>query len=66
VRGEVAGGDTYGATAKMVAETALSLAFDRDAAPNMTGVLTPAIACGLPLIERLKASGINFKIVSTD
>jgi len=64
VRAEVSGGDPgYGETAKMISETALSLAMDLDSAPNMTGVLTPATACGAPLIKRLQDNGIIFKIV---
>jgi len=64
VRGQITGGDPgYGETAKMITETALSLAMDLDSAPNMTGILTPATACGLPLVKRLQNNGINFKIV---
>eukprot|EP00456_Euglypha_rotunda_P060473 TRINITY_DN5060_c0_g1_i31.p1 TRINITY_DN5060_c0_g1~~TRINITY_DN5060_c0_g1_i31.p1 ORF type:complete len:295 (-),score=27.02 TRINITY_DN5060_c0_g1_i31:84-968(-) len=64
VRAEVSGGDPgYTETAKMITETALSLAMDLDSAPNMTGVLTPATACGVPLIKRLNDNGLTFKIV---
>ncbi|MEU5691883.1 saccharopine dehydrogenase NADP-binding domain-containing protein [Actinosynnema sp. NPDC020468] len=56
---EVAGGDPgYGDTAKMLAESALCLAFDT-LAPT-AGQVTPAIAMGSPLITRLAAAGITF------
>ena len=47
----------YGATSKMLAETALALAFD-EAAPG-GGVLTPATALGGVLVERLNRSEHN-------
>jgi short subunit dehydrogenase-like uncharacterized protein len=59
---EVSGGDPgYGETAKMLAETALSLA--RDDLPQTSGQVTPAVALGQALIERLTAAGIAFKRV---
>lgn len=62
VRCEVSGGDPgYGETAKMLAESALSLAFDR--LPHVAGVVTPAQAMGNALIERLKKAGIQFRVV---
>jgi short subunit dehydrogenase-like uncharacterized protein len=58
---EVRGGDPgYGETAKMLAESALSLAFDRARLPARSGVLTPAAAMAEPLIERLQRAGITF------
>ncbi|ACY12662.1 saccharopine dehydrogenase family protein [Haliangium ochraceum] len=60
----VSGGDPgYGETSKMVAESALCLAFDRDRLPERTGVLTTATAMGQPLLERLQAAGIDFEVV---
>lgn len=61
---EVRGGDPgYGETAKMLAESALALAFD-DALPNVGGgQWTPALALGQPLIDRLMRAGIEFRIV---
>jgi len=59
---EVRGGDPgYGETAKMLAEAALCLAFDRERLPNHFGVITTAAAMGEPLIERLQSAGISFR-----
>jgi short subunit dehydrogenase-like uncharacterized protein len=52
----------YAATATMMGETALSLAFD--ALPRRAGVLTPASALGMPLIERLRSAGMTFDVDS--
>jgi short subunit dehydrogenase-like uncharacterized protein len=60
----VSGGDPgYGETAKMVAESALCLAFDRDTLPARAGVLTPAVAMGDVLIERLRRAGIRIEVL---
>jgi short subunit dehydrogenase-like uncharacterized protein len=57
----VAGGDPgYGETAKMLAESALCLAFDR--VPERAGQLTTAAAMGRPLIDRLQRAGITFTV----
>jgi short subunit dehydrogenase-like uncharacterized protein len=62
---EVRGGDPgYGETSKMLAESALCLALDRGRLPERAGVLTTAVAMGDRLIERLKAAGITFEVVS--
>jgi short subunit dehydrogenase-like uncharacterized protein len=59
---EVTGGDPgYGETSKMLAESALSLA--QDPLPERAGQLTPAVAMGQSLIDRLQAAGIKFGIV---
>jgi short subunit dehydrogenase-like uncharacterized protein len=56
---EVTGGDPgYGETSKMLGESALCLA--RDELPADGGQLTPAVAMGQPLIDRLGAAGIGF------
>ncbi|MGP4095583.1 saccharopine dehydrogenase family protein [Nonomuraea sp. KM90] len=56
---EVSGGDPgYDETAKMLAESALCLAFDD--VPDRAGQLTTASAMGQPLIDRLHAAGITF------
>ncbi|MEV0617292.1 saccharopine dehydrogenase NADP-binding domain-containing protein [Nonomuraea sp. NPDC050404] len=56
---EVSGGDPgYDETAKMLAESALCLAFDD--VPDRAGQLTTASAMGRPLIDRLHAAGITF------
>ncbi len=60
----VSGGDPgYAETAKMVSEAALCLALDRAKLPAATGVLTPAVAMGEPLLERLQAAGIRFEVL---
>ena len=52
----------YGETAKMLGESALCLALDRERLPPQTGVLTPASAMGEPLLERLRAAGMVFTV----
>ncbi|WP_132992226.1 saccharopine dehydrogenase family protein [Gordonia zhaorongruii] len=47
----------YKATAVMLGESALSLAVDRDRLPDRAGVLTPAVAMGDVLVDRLRAAG---------
>ena len=60
---EVSGGDPgYGETSKMLAESALCLAFDP--LPTAGGVLTPAQSMGDALIGRLQKAGIAFKVIS--
>lgn len=50
----------YGATARMLAESALCLA--RDEADGLAGgILTPASALGLPLVERLREAEITLR-----
>lgn len=61
---EVAGGDPgYDETAKMFAESALSLAFDD--LPRTAGQVTTAVAMGDALIARLRAAGITFRVAAT-
>ncbi|MCX5229916.1 trans-acting enoyl reductase family protein [Streptomyces sp. NBC_00233] len=58
---EVSGGDPgYDETAKMLAESALSLAFDP--LPKTSGQVTTAVAMGDALIDRLRAAGIRFRV----
>ncbi|MFD5630706.1 saccharopine dehydrogenase family protein [Streptomyces sp. NPDC127072] len=60
---EVAGGDPgYGETAKMLAESALSLAFDD--LPKTAGQVTTAVAMGDALTERLRGAGITFRVAA--
>jgi short subunit dehydrogenase-like uncharacterized protein len=60
----VSGGDPgYTETAKMVAESALCLALDRDQLSSPGGVLTPAEAMGDALIGRLQRAGIRFEVL---
>lgn len=62
VRCEVTGGDPgYGETSKMLAESALCLAFDK--LPKSAGVITPAVAMGDSLIRRLQKAGVQFRVV---
>ncbi|KUM87803.1 saccharopine dehydrogenase [Streptomyces pseudovenezuelae] len=61
---EVTGGDPgYDETAKMFAESALSLAFDD--LPETSGQVTTAVAMGDALIERLRRAGITFRVASS-
>jgi short subunit dehydrogenase-like uncharacterized protein len=50
----------YGETAKMLGESALCLAHDRDKLETRYGVLTPASAMGMNLVERLREAGMTF------
>ncbi|HEY3776420.1 MAG TPA: saccharopine dehydrogenase NADP-binding domain-containing protein [Solirubrobacteraceae bacterium] len=60
---EVRGGDPgYGETSKMLAESALCLAHDE--LPETRGMVTPAVAMGQALIDRLTGAGIAFEQVS--
>jgi short subunit dehydrogenase-like uncharacterized protein len=51
----------YGATACMLVETALALALGE--AAGEPGVSTPAAAVGMPLVERLNRSLVQFRVV---
>ena len=58
----VKGGDPgYGETSKMLAEAALSLAFDDN--PPTAGSVTTAAAMGDHLIDRLQKAGITFEVL---
>ncbi|WP_018787123.1 trans-acting enoyl reductase family protein [Micromonospora sp. CNB394] len=60
---EVAGGDPgYDETAKMLAESALCLAFDD--LPETAGQVTPVAAMGDALLDRLVRAGITFRTLS--
>ncbi|MER6677404.1 saccharopine dehydrogenase NADP-binding domain-containing protein [Streptomyces sp. NPDC000983] len=60
---EVSGGDPgYDETAKMLAEAALSLAFDE--LPPTAGQVTTAAAMGDALITRLRRAGIVFRVAA--
>jgi short subunit dehydrogenase-like uncharacterized protein len=63
-RTEVAGrGDPgYAATAVMLGQSALALAYDSDRLPGRTGSLTPATALGDVLVERLRAAGHTYTV----
>ena len=49
-------------TAKMLAETALCLTEDDARLPKRAGVLTPASACGMILIDRLRKAKMTFAV----
>jgi len=60
IRSGSAGDPGYKATAQMSIEAALCLALNRDACT--AGVLTPASALGLALVDRLNASGMSLSV----
>ena len=61
---DVTGGDPgYSETSKMLSESALCLAHDD--LPERGGQLTPAVAMGQPLIDRLTRAGIEFRVVES-
>ena len=60
----VEGGDPgYDETARMAGESALCLASERAALPHRGGVLTTATAMGEPLLARLQAAGMQFRVL---
>ena len=62
---QVSGGEAgYSETSKMVAESALCLALDRDKLPPHTGVVTTAMGMGEALIVRLQKAGMGFKVLA--
>lgn len=52
----------YGSTAVMISEAALCLALQGNELQSEGGILTPASAIGMPLIDRLRAAGLTFEI----
>jgi short subunit dehydrogenase-like uncharacterized protein len=52
----------YGATAEMLSESAMCLAKDGPRLEPRFGVLTPATAMGMRLVERLRKAGMTFDI----
>lgn len=65
VQTEVSGGDPgYRETSRMLGESALCLARDRDVLPPRVGVLTPAAAMGDPLLQRLQRAGLRFEKIA--
>lgn len=60
---EVSGGDPgYDETSKMLAESALAMAFDQDL-PDVVGQLTPVQAMGDALLARLQRAGMTFRVM---
>jgi short subunit dehydrogenase-like uncharacterized protein len=47
----------------MLGEAAMCLAHDE--LPDRSGQLTPAVAMGQPLIDRLQRAGIAFRVVES-
>jgi short subunit dehydrogenase-like uncharacterized protein len=64
MHGTVAGvGDPgYDETAKMLGESALCLARDRETTRTEGGVLTPASCMGMTLVQRLRKQGMTFDV----
>lgn len=57
----------YQATSVMLGESALALAFDHQILPALEGgVLTPAVALGTTLIDRLREEGFTFSVDRLD
>jgi len=52
----------YGETAKMLSESALCLALQGQELDSPGGVLTPATAMGMTLVERLREAGMTFDV----
>lgn len=52
----------YKATAVMLGESALALALDRDRLPQRAGALTPAVAMGEVLADRLRVAGFVIEV----
>jgi len=59
----VSGGDPgYTETAKMIAESALCLATERESLPLQGGLATPAAAMGRHLVQRLRDAGLGITV----
>lgn len=54
----------YSGTAIMLGQAALALVSDGASLPDRAGVLTPASAIGMPLIERLRRHRFTFETVT--
>lgn len=52
----------YGSTAKMLSESALCLVLNKKSIPSRYGVLTPAVAFGHEIVNRLKIAGMNISV----
>ena len=52
----------YRGTARMVAESGVALALDKNKLPPMYGVLTPSTAMGTVILERLRNKTVDFYI----
>jgi short subunit dehydrogenase-like uncharacterized protein len=56
----------YGATAIMLAESALCLALDEVDSGLDGGVLTPASAMGMALVDRLRGAGMTWEVGASE
>ncbi|MFB6345476.1 MAG: trans-acting enoyl reductase family protein [bacterium] len=54
----------YGATSRMLGESAVCLALDDTDTSHEGGILTPASGIGLPLKDRLNERGVSFEVSS--
>jgi short subunit dehydrogenase-like uncharacterized protein len=54
----------YGSTAVMLAESALCLALEGEQLDTEGGILTPAVAMGMRLVERLRKAGLTLAVES--
>ena len=66
IKGKVTGDRDpgYGSTSKMLGESAACLALDRSKLPETYGTLTPSIAMGDVLLNRLKNNaGLTFSVI---
>ncbi len=52
----------YAETAKMLGESVLCLAMDEEKLPRTGGILTPASAMGMTLIDRLRRAGMTWDV----
>jgi len=59
---KASGDPGYKATAVMLGEAGLCLAFDGEKTPEVSGVLTPATAMGEILTDRLRAAGHTYEV----
>ena len=64
VRGKIADrrDPGYGSTAVMLSEAALCLALEGDQLQTEGGILTPASAMGMRLIDRLRSAGLTLTV----
>ncbi|ABC32044.1 uncharacterized conserved protein [Hahella chejuensis KCTC 2396] len=66
IKTQVSGGDPgYGETSKMLAESGLCLALDRRKLPKSYGVITPVMAMGRSLMDRLQQRGVKFEVLES-
>lgn len=52
----------YAATARMLGEAVMALAFDGDALPSRAGLLTPSTGLGAALVARLRPQRVTFDV----